>query len=122
MDWRECANFANHIYSEQSAHGKGTSMNAEQISFADMENAYRIATQMERAGLSHSFIEHVVELAKKEFGTLQLIMLWSEAPTEEDRCDVVADLQKRLDEVKDHQEIGATRDGSKPQKRQTSKS
>lgn len=58
---------------------------------------YEIAAQMKKMGLSAHFIASCVEQALEYEGTHDLMVLWSEADTELERNEVVADLQDEVD-------------------------
>lgn len=58
---------------------------------------YEVAAQMKKIGLSAHFISSCVEQALVYEGTHDLMVLWSEASTELERNEIVADLQSEID-------------------------
>jgi DNA-binding phage protein len=58
---------------------------------------YEVATQMKKMGLSAHFISAAVEQALEYEGTHDLMVLWSEADSEVERNEIVADLQDEID-------------------------
>jgi len=63
---------------------------------------YKIATLMQAdPSLSPEFITNVVELALKSEGAFNLMELWRDDSSPEERAEVVADLQELVDEHKD---------------------
>ncbi len=58
---------------------------------------YEVATMMKKIGLSAHFISACVEQALEFEGTHDLMLLWSEAESEVERNEIVADLQDEID-------------------------
>ncbi len=63
---------------------------------------YGIATAMKTAGLDANFITNCVKLAFEYEGAHDLMQLWAEASNQEEKDEVIADLQ---DEIDTHQEL-----------------
>jgi DNA-binding phage protein len=57
---------------------------------------YRIAGEMERAGLHPAFITDAVKIAEESEGVFDLMVLWQEETAERD--EILADLQEIIDE------------------------
>jgi hypothetical protein len=62
-------------------------------------NAVKIAQKMLEAGLSAGFVADVLDIAAISEGVCDLIEIWNEDPTEEDRQETVKFLR---DCIKDH--------------------
>lgn len=58
---------------------------------------YEVATQMKKKGISVRFILNCVEQALKNEGTHDLMILWSEAESEIERNEIIADLQNEIE-------------------------
>ena len=77
-------------------------MNAFKTSPEQHLEVYGIATAMKTAGLGASFITDCVKLALEYEGAHDLIALWAEAESPNEKNDIIADLQ---DEIDTHQEL-----------------
>jgi len=58
---------------------------------------YEVATQMKKLGLSDRFISACVDQALQYEGTHDLMVLWSEADSEVERNEIIADLQNEIE-------------------------
>lgn len=58
-----------------------------------------IVTEMVTAGLDRRFVVQADALAREGQGAFELMELWSEADTAEDRDEALADLQELIDEA-----------------------
>jgi hypothetical protein len=58
---------------------------------------YEIATAMKNAGLAAAFITDCVKHALEYEGTHDLMILWAETPSLEEKNEIVADLQDEID-------------------------
>jgi DNA-binding phage protein len=63
---------------------------------------YQIAATMKKSGLSDSFIAHAVKLAEYYEGAYDLLTLWDTEEDEQERDQIISDLQNEIDEHKDH--------------------
>ncbi len=63
---------------------------------------YEVATAMNKAGLNARFIKDSVHLALEYEGAHDLMLLWVEASNDEERDDIISDLQEEIDS---HQEL-----------------
>lgn len=62
---------------------------------------YKVATMMEQAGLSDKFIANAVEIGCYYEGVFELFELWAEEEDEEERAQIISDIQV---EINEHQE------------------
>lgn len=60
-----------------------------------------IATRMKTAGLTDHFIAQSLEIGRLDQGVFDLMALWDEATTVEDRDETVADIQESIDDFED---------------------
>ncbi len=60
--------------------------------------AYQIAADMKSTGLSSAFIAGVVKLAEYYEGAYDLLELWASEEDQEERDQIVSDLQDEIDE------------------------
>jgi DNA invertase Pin-like site-specific DNA recombinase len=60
-----------------------------------------IVVDMQHAGLDREFIVHAFELAHTDQGVYDLMALWVDATDEDERDEVVADIQESLDDYRD---------------------
>ena len=60
---------------------------------------FAIAHEMDRAGLAASFVAAAVRVASDYEGAADLMVLWSEERSPDERDAIVADLQEMIDEV-----------------------
>lgn len=62
---------------------------------------YEIATSMKKYGLPDSFIAQAVKMAEYYEGASDLLELWESEEDENEKNQIVADLQDEIDEFKD---------------------
>lgn len=72
------------------------STNAEQ-----KVRVYQIATKMAETDLSRDFIAEAVEMALEYEGAHDLMVLWEQEKSQDERSEIIADLQDMLDERKE---------------------
>src|SRR5438105_2115869 len=58
---------------------------------------FRIAAQMETAGLPDEFIAAAIRTALDYEGVSDLVMMWANENDQQDRNDIVADIQEMID-------------------------
>jgi DNA-binding phage protein len=73
-------------------------MIALEVSSSQYLHAAKIATQMRAGGLPEDFVASALALARTSRGVYELMALWEEASTEQDRDEVIADIQSVLEE------------------------
>lgn len=66
---------------------------------------YEIGHQMHRVGLSDEFISNAVQTATQFEGVYDLMKMWSEEPDEEEKSDIIADIQDMIDECSQKEKI-----------------
>ncbi len=64
-------------------------------------NVARYALQMAATGLPQQFVAKVMELAQRDQGVYELLELWTETSSEDEKEALVADLQEAIDEEED---------------------
>lgn len=64
-----------------------------------------VGHQMHRAGLSDEFISAAVQTALQFEGVYDLMKMWSEENDDEEKNEIVADIQDMIDECSQKKEI-----------------
>lgn len=71
-----------------------------QTSFEQKAKLYSIAAKMEKNQVDIAFINEAVELACLKEGIFDLLEMWDEAESWEERNEIVADIQEEIDDDK----------------------
>ncbi len=82
---------------EKSSKGYLTQGHHSKKYFSEQMHLFQIATEMKNAKLSDAFIVNAVRTALEFDGVADLMKLWENEKDEQERAEVIADLQDMLD-------------------------
>ena len=74
-------------------------MSTLEVTAEHVVQAAQVAAKMMEYGLPVSFIAGALKLAQENRGAFELMAMWLDAETEEERSATVADIQELLDDV-----------------------
>jgi hypothetical protein len=69
----------------------------------EQEQSLRIAGEMLHAGLPPRFVQRALEMAFEYEGAFDLMALWAEEPSPEERANIIADLDEQITDLRDHE-------------------
>lgn len=70
--------------------------------------AIKIGAEMDEAGLPSAFVINAVKAAMKYKGILNLMLMWQEESSSDERNEIVADIQEGLDDLGQTQKVVGT--------------
>ena len=73
----------------------------QKISESCQVDLFEVAASMRKVGLPDRFIADAVEVGRQYQGVYDLMMMWAESESEEERGELVADIQDMIDECAD---------------------
>jgi DNA-binding phage protein len=60
-----------------------------------------IATMMKQSGLSNEFVSLAATMAQEYEGTFDLMVLWTESSDQEEKDEIIADIQEEIDQFEE---------------------